>query len=109
MQWHIQAYNTTTNLKGKVRFTLPALIATNAVTWKCHVDDSAKGRYYMILGRDILTELGLNLHFSDHIIEADYGTFKVSTSAMVDLSTYELGGERGEITLKEYFTNTYVK
>ena len=71
MQWHIQAYNTTTNLKGKVRFTLPALIATNAVTWKCHVDDSAKGRYYMILSRYLLTELGFNLKLSEHIIEDD--------------------------------------
>ena len=88
MQWHIQAYNTTTNLKGKVRFTLPALIATNAVTWKCHVDDSAKGRYYMILGRDILTELGLNLNFYEHVIKADDGHFKGSITPMVDLGMY---------------------
>ena len=29
--------------------------------WDCHVDDSAKGRYYMILGIYILISLGLNL------------------------------------------------
>ena len=28
---------------------------------KFHVDDSARGRYDMILGRDISTKLGLNL------------------------------------------------
>ena len=51
MQWNIQAVNITTNLKIKEGFTLPALSATNAVTWKFRVDDSAKGRYYMILGQ----------------------------------------------------------
>ena len=40
----------------------------NAVERKCHVDDSAKGRYDMILGRDLLTELVLNLKLSDNVI-----------------------------------------
>ena len=44
-----------TYLKVKIDFTLPALSATDVVTWTCHVEDSAKGRYDMILGRDILT------------------------------------------------------
>ena len=52
-QWHTQAGNTTTKLKVKVDFTLPALNATNSVTWKCHVDDSAKGRYDMIIEQDL--------------------------------------------------------
>ena len=51
MQWHTQAVNITTNLKVKVDFISPALSATNVVTWKYHVDDSAKGIYDMILGR----------------------------------------------------------
>ena len=55
MQWYTQAGNITNDLKVKVYFTLPALSATNIVTWKCHVDESAKGRYNMILGRDLLT------------------------------------------------------
>ena len=54
MQWNTQVGNITTNLKVKIDFTLPALSATNVVTWNCHVDDSSKGRYDMILGRDLL-------------------------------------------------------
>ena len=54
MQWHTQDLNITTNLKVKVVFSLPALSTTNVVMWKCHMDDSAQGRYDMILGRDIL-------------------------------------------------------
>ena len=51
MQWHTQAGNITTNIKVKVDFTLPVLRAKNVVMWKWHVDDSAMGRYYMILGQ----------------------------------------------------------
>ena len=47
---HTQAVNITTNLKVKVDFTLPSIRPTNNVTWKCHLDDSAKGRYDMISG-----------------------------------------------------------
>ena len=54
IQWHILAGNITTNIKVKVDFTVPALSATNAVTWKYYVDDSAKGRYDMILVQNIL-------------------------------------------------------
>ena len=61
MQWQIKARNITINLKDNIDFTFPALIAMDVVTWKCHVDKSDKGRYDIILGRDILTELGLNL------------------------------------------------
>ena len=57
MQWYTQARNVTTNIKVEMDFTLPALSTTNVMTWKFHVDDSAKGRYDMILGRDLLTEL----------------------------------------------------
>ena len=55
IQWQMKAGNITTNLKVKVDFMLPTLSMMNAVTWKCHVDDSAKGRYNMILVQDLLT------------------------------------------------------
>ena len=54
----------------RIHFTLPYFSATKLVRWECHVDDPTKGRYYMILGRDLLTALGLNLRISEQIIEA---------------------------------------
>ena len=54
MQWHTEAGNITTNIKVEVNFTVPKLSATNVVTWKFHVDDSAKGIYDMILGKYLL-------------------------------------------------------
>ena len=50
MQWHMQARNITTNITVKVDFILPALRSKHSMTCNCHVDDSAKGTYYMILG-----------------------------------------------------------
>ena len=54
MQWKTQTGNITTNHKVKVYFTLPALSATNVMAWIFHVDESAKGIYDMILGKDLL-------------------------------------------------------
>ena len=42
-----------------------------------------KGRYDMILGRDLLTELGLNLKLYEHVIKGDGGPFNRSTITMV--------------------------
>ena len=55
MQWNTQAGDIITILKLKVDFTLPVIITTNGMTWKCHVDDFAKGRCDIILGRYLLS------------------------------------------------------
>ena len=43
-------------------------MATKIMTWDSYVNDSTKGRYDMLLGRDILTSLVFNLKLSDNII-----------------------------------------
>ena len=80
------------------------------MTWNCHVDDSSKDRYDVILGRDLLKELGLNLTFSEHVIEAYYGPFKESKTPMVDLVKYifKILNEE-KITPGELFTDAYVE
>ena len=57
MHWNMQAGNITTNINVNIEFTLPELRETKIVTWNYHVDDYTKGRYDMILGRDILKAL----------------------------------------------------
>ena len=64
MQCHTQADKTTNNIEVNIYFTLPELSATNIMMCKCHVYDSAKSRYDMILDWDILTQLGLNIKIS---------------------------------------------
>ena len=55
VQWHKQAGTITASIKVKIYFNLTEISATEIMTCNCHVDDSSKGRYYMILGRHILT------------------------------------------------------
>ena len=78
--------------------------------WNCDVDDSTRGRYDMILGRYLLTILGLNLKWSDHVIEAYDVTFKGYTAPMFDLGTYKFKDlTTGNITPEELFTNAYAE
>ena len=51
-----------------VDFCLPEFSATKIVTWKFHVDESTNNIYGMILGRYLLTALGLDLKFSDNVM-----------------------------------------
>ena len=80
-------------------FTLPELSATNIVTWNCYVGESTNGRYGIILGGYLLTDLVLNSKLSNHIIEANDGPFKGSTAPMVDMGTYKFKySNKGKIT-----------
>ena len=109
MQWKTQAGNINTNIKVKVYSTLHPLSATNIMTWKCHMDDSANGRYDMILGQHKLIELVLYLKFSEHVIKVDDGPFKGYTTPMVDLDKYILKKLNiGKISPEELFSNAYV-
>ena len=108
MQWQTQAGNITTNIKVKVDFTVPALSATNVRTCKCHVYESAKGIYDMILGQDLLTELWLNLKFLNMSLNQMMELLK--TTPMVDLGMYIFRySNTGKITPEESFTNAYIE
>ena len=97
-----------TNMKVKIDFTLTRLSAKKTVKRNCHMNDSAKGRYDMILGRYLLTDLGLNLNFFDQLIEEYYGYFKGSTAPMVDMGNDEIKDlNTGNITPEGLFTNDY--
>ena len=73
------------------------------------MDESAKGRYNMIMGRDILKSLGFNLKLSEHIIESYNEPLKVSIALMVYLGTYKFKYLNiGKITPEEYFTDSYI-
>ena len=74
------------------------------------MEDSAKDSYEMILGRDILKALGLNIKFSEHVIEEDDVPLKGSTEPMVDLGKYEFKILNiGNITPEKLFMNAYIE
>ena len=54
-----------------IRFYLPEFSTQECVKWKFHIDDSTqsvKSRYDMIIGRDLLEQLPLDIKFSDHTL-----------------------------------------
>ena len=60
----------------------------------------------MILGRDILIELGLNLKYSKHVIKSYDGPFMGATAPMIGLGAYLFKDlNTGKIKTEEYFTD----
>ena len=59
------------------------------VTWEWHVDESYEGLYEIILGRDLLTNLGLCLKISEQVIAGSGIPYEGCMSPMVDLNTYD--------------------
>ena len=57
MQWQTQASKITTNNRVKVYLTLTEFSVMKIVAWNCHVDDSTKISYNIILARYLLNEL----------------------------------------------------
>ena len=108
MNCHMQVVSITTNIKVKIHFILPGLSATKQLTWNFHVDDSTRGRYDMILCKDLLIELRLNLKSFYHIIASYDGTFKGSLKTIIDLGMYEFNDlNTGNITTEEILLNIY--
>ena len=83
--------------------------ATNIVTCKCHVDESTNSRYDMILGRDLLTALVLDIQFSDNIIIGKAGPYKGWLSLIVDISNFDFKYITGKTVKQEWsFVTSYV-
>jgi len=64
------AGNYTSNEAVRTQFTIPELHDDRIVEWKFHVADEL-GPYDLIIGRDLLRELQINLHFDSLEIEWD--------------------------------------
>ena len=62
-----------TSKKCKIQFKLPALFEHREITWKAYVDDSDDQctRYDMMIGRDLLQELGMNFLFKERLMVWD--------------------------------------
>ena len=52
-----------TSKKVNMDFCLPEFSAKNIVMWKCQIYEYNNGRYDMILGRDLLPALGMDIKF----------------------------------------------
>ena len=78
----------------------------NSTQGNCNTDNSTYGRYDIIIGRDLLADLGLNLKISNRVIEADDQPLNGSTETMVDPGTSEFKYlNTGKFTPEEFFIN----
>jgi hypothetical protein len=74
--WSTMGGQFTTDKTGLVIFSLPEFNLQKQISWKFHVDDRSKSSntYDMIIGRDLLGELGIILNFNDHTVIWDTDT-----------------------------------
>ena len=60
----------------------------NYDAWKCHVNDSTKRGYDIILGRYLLTAIGLDLNFSYCLIIGNEVPYEGCSAPMVYVINY---------------------
>ena len=68
--WSTPAGSVNTTAEVDVHFSLSELHDNRGIKWKAHVADSL-GAYDMIIGRDLLTDLNIDLLFSEQVIQWD--------------------------------------
>jgi xylose isomerase len=59
-----------------VTFSLTEFNLKKQISWAFHVDDRSESSstYDMIMGRDLLGELGISMNFNDHTVTWDTDT-----------------------------------
>ena len=77
-----------------VSFVLSELHADKTLTWEFHVDESQTTHYDMLIGRDLLNKVGIDLLFSQRLISWDGATAPMKDPvAFKDKSLNELATE----------------
>ena len=68
VNWKTAAGTFQTNRTAKIYFTLPEFYEGKLIEWKVHLFPATNNNYEMIIGRDLLTELGIEFSFSKQIM-----------------------------------------
>jgi len=84
--WNTGAGNFTTTAVAKTRMQFPQLSDTMTMTVNMHVTKSISPRYDMIIGCDMMQELGIMLDFKDGLIRWNH--MQVAMTDMDNLPTY---------------------
>ena len=76
--WITKGGNFQTSKKCKTTFILKEFFENKSIEWNLHVDSTpGLHRYDMILGRDVLSKLGIMLDFKDQTMTWDDSTIRV--------------------------------
>ena len=85
-KWKTKAGSFKTEHKCKIKFTLPAFDVNKQITWTSYIEvsDPTKNRYDLIVGRDLMQEIGLDLLFSESTIKWGNMTIPMASSSSFD-------------------------
>ena len=78
-----------TTYKCKAQFTIPELHDNRLIEWNIHVSKNL-GAYDMIIGRDLLEDLGIDLKFSSQTVEWDDSEIPFKESDAVPEIAYHI-------------------
>ena len=73
VNWSTMAGKVQTGLKSKIEFSLPEFFEDRLIEWDSYLTDDL-GSYDMIIGRDLLCELGVDINFSTSTCTWDNST-----------------------------------
>jgi len=85
-KWKTKAGSFSTTKRCNVSFTLPAFHEHREITWNCYVDetDSKSCKYDMIIGRDLMHEIGIDILFSKSQIVWDNASIPMESVDKLD-------------------------
>jgi len=86
--WNTAAGPMETNQKCKLQFMFPELSETKLIEWKMHIVDSKSMNYDIIIGRDVLEELGIIIDFKSKQITWDEISVPMRTMEEVEHEGY---------------------
>ena len=91
VSWSTKAGTLTTNRTCKIKFSLPEFYPNKEINWKAYVDESSKNdcTYDMIIGRDLMHEIGIDILFSTAQLCWDNATIPMKPYKMVTEKTTE--------------------
>ena len=85
--WTTPAGNLTTTAKCQCAFMIPEFHRDRVIEWDLHMSSSL-GAYDMIIGRDILSDLGIKFDFSDMTMEWDGSSIPMKDSDASMMESY---------------------
>ena len=66
---------------ARVEFSLPEFCTDKLIEWKVHLTPKL-GDYDMVIGRDIMGEVGIDVHFSTHTCTWGHSTIPMRDPAI---------------------------
>ena len=103
-QWTTAAGSFQTSQKCKIDFVMPELSSTQKCMWEVHLKPAKVSlRYDMIIGRDLLRTLGIQLNFNENVIRMANAEIPMRPAEVTELTAcfiHTLSKSEEEFTMK---------